>query len=94
MVPSPQEKPPTAPLAKLLSESPDPVILSKTGLVTLSDCQRAQMQIENRQAHTLFGVVTLFLLGNSLRIVLNIHEALTEYDVSTVTIQYIYWSRY
>ena len=35
MVPSPQEKPPTAPLAKLLSESPDPVILSKTGLVNL-----------------------------------------------------------
>ncbi len=29
---------------------------------TLLDCQRAQMQIENRQAHTLFGVVTLFLV--------------------------------
>jgi hypothetical protein len=41
------------------------------------------MQIENRQAHTLFGVVTLFLLGNSLRIFLNIHEAFTDYDVST-----------
>jgi hypothetical protein len=37
------------------------------------------MQIENRQAHTLFGVVTLFLMGNSLRIILNIQEAFTDY---------------
>jgi hypothetical protein len=32
------------------------------------------MNVENRQAHTLFGVVTLFFLGHALRIFLNLHE--------------------
>jgi hypothetical protein len=41
------------------------------------------MQIENRQANTLFGVVSLFILGNSLRIILNIDEAVNEYNTVT-----------
>ena len=32
------------------------------------------MREETRQAHTMFGVVALFIFGHSLRIVLNIRE--------------------
>ena len=32
------------------------------------------MKSENRQAHTLFGVVSLFLLGHLFRMILNLHE--------------------
>ena len=37
------------------------------------------MRIENRQVKTLFGVVGLFLFGNTLRIILNIDEAIQDY---------------
>ena len=33
-----------------------------------------QMKVERRQAHTLFGVVSLFFIGHAVRIVLNLHE--------------------
>ena len=32
------------------------------------------MNNENRQAHTLFGVVALFCFGHTLRIILNMHD--------------------
>ena len=32
------------------------------------------MKSENRQAHTLFGVVSLFLIGHLFRMILNLHE--------------------
>ena len=34
------------------------------------------MRAENRQAHTLFGVAAIFIVGHSLRIALNIQELL------------------
>ena len=36
--------------------------------------QQSRMKSENRQAHTLFGVVALFLIGHLFRMVLNLHE--------------------
>ena len=47
------------------------------------------MRIENRQVKTLFGVVGLFLFGNTLRIILNIDEAIQDYD--TVSICGVLW---
>jgi hypothetical protein len=35
---------------------------------------KSQMNVENRQAHTLFGVAALFVGGHILRILLNLHE--------------------
>ncbi len=40
------------------------------------------MRIEQRQAHTLFGVAFIFLSGHALRIILNLHEAIDS-DVLT-----------
>ena len=36
--------------------------------------QQSRMKSENRQAHTLFGVVSLFLIGHLFRMILNLHE--------------------
>ncbi len=36
------------------------------------------MTVENRQAHTLFGVAALFVAGHILRILLNLHEMFQE----------------
>ena len=41
------------------------------------------MKSENRQAHTLFGVVTLFLIGHLFRMVLNIHEVFMDSSSDT-----------
>ena len=43
------------------------------------------MRIENRQVKTLFGVVGLFLFGNTLRIFLNIDEAIQDYDTVSIS---------
>ena len=39
------------------------------------------MNVENKQAHTLFGVIALFFVGHLFRIVLNINDI------------YIFWFR-
>ena len=39
-----------------------------------------KMNVENRQAHTLFGVVGLFCMGHTLRMVLNLHEIFSKID--------------
>ena len=36
--------------------------------------QHSQMRAENRQTHMLFGVATIFIVGHSLRIALNVQE--------------------
>ena len=36
--------------------------------------QHSRMKSENRQAHTLFGVVALFLIGHLFRMILNLQE--------------------
>lgn len=36
--------------------------------------QHTRIKSENRQAHTLFGVVALFLIGHLFRMILNLHE--------------------
>ena len=41
------------------------------------------MKSENRQAHTLFGVATLFLIGHLFRMVLNIHEVFMDSSSDT-----------
>ena len=45
--------------------------------------QQSRMKSENRQAHTLFGVVTLFLIGHLFRMVLNIHEVFMDSSSDT-----------
>ena len=39
-----------------------------------SQQMKNQIALENRQAHMLFGVVTLFFIGYTLRMVLNVNE--------------------
>ena len=41
------------------------------------------MKSENRQAHTLFGVVSLFLIGHLFRMILNLHEVFMEDSVDS-----------
>lgn len=41
-----------------------------------------QMQTENRQANTLFGVVGLFFVGHIFRICQNLHEAFGSFEES------------
>ena len=41
---------------------------------TASQQDQDQLNIENRQARTLFGVVFLFFIGHTLRIILNLEE--------------------
>lgn len=38
------------------------------------EVQKSQMNVENKQAHTLFGVIGLFFFGHLFRIVLNIND--------------------
>ena len=48
-------------------------MLSTSGVNEAQD-QRLQMRAEHRQTHMLFGIATIFIIGHSLRIVLNIYE--------------------
>ena len=41
------------------------------------------MKSENRQAHTLFGVVALFLIGHLFRMILNLHEVFIDSSSDT-----------
>ena len=41
---------------------------------TGGDQQQSQMNVENKQAQTLFGVIGLFFFGHLFRIVLNIND--------------------
>ena len=43
------------------------------------------MKIENRQAHTLFGVVFLFFLGHTLRIILNLEKMKRKFTVELMS---------
>ena len=45
--------------------------------------QQARMKSENRQAHTLFGVVALFLIGHLFRMILNLHEVFIDSSSDT-----------
>ena len=48
--------------------------LSKLFYILGVEVQKSQMNVENKQAHTLFGVIGLFFFGHLFRIVLNIND--------------------
>ena len=54
-------------------------------LIAASQQDQDQLKIENRQAHTLFGVVFLFFLGHTLRIILNLEEMKRKFMVELMS---------